>query len=93
MTIAKSTLGFNWAGLRESEAPIIPFTSDEADDKVDGLKSKDEDIKHPFSEPESRRKLTIRTLNKPFDLLQSFQMKRTDVLHKLNEETINKIQK
>lgn len=53
----------------------------------------EETIRHPFSEPESRRKNSnVAAVRKPVDL-KGFQMSRLDVLHKMNQEHAKTIEK
>ena len=53
----------------------------------------EESIRHPFSEPEARRKNSrAMAVRKPADL-KAFQMSRLDVLHKMNEEHAKTIEK
>ena len=83
-------LGFDWEGLREREAPIIPCLLEDSMDTEESAKTReDETIKLPFNNTDGKKSGKKGDKDEDVD----FMMSRVDVLHKMNKEAAKKFEK
>lgn len=86
-------VGFNWDGFREKEAVIIPCLIEELSPvahSAEELKEEAAKLKFPLSDPGTLRAGPSKRQLRQIDL-EGFQMRRLDVLDKLNQETFKNL--
>ena len=83
-------IGVDWEELREREAPIIPCSMNDLDEKEEKEKKTPGNSGSQFTSPPNSLPITRAQTAKPLDF-GAFQMRRLDVLDQHNQENFKEV--